>query len=186
MNFSEAYKAMKEADKKIKLPEWNGYWYYSKPLERFYCVNLSMNRVIEIPDSYVHSYFHVPNDNWVIAQPKRSERLYTFQDAVGLMKMDTNLIFIIKSNFPLFRKTIYAGTEIVSELKVFYYKYKSELCCTCYYFDKRGKLIDSLDYHPYKIETKEFQAEDYKNIGTIEDLENPEGLYERLLVQEDR
>lgn len=91
MNFKEAFKAMKQGAK-VKLPSWEGYWYWSKEKQTIVMHTKDGDemdiRETQIPD---YTFSNIASDEWVLADGRNcpelgGEAAFSFGDAIKYMK----------------------------------------------------------------------------------------------------
>ena len=91
MKFSEAFKMMKQG-KKLKLPSWAGYWYWSKDKQTIIMhtkdgVDMDI-RETQIPD---YTFSNIASDEWTLADSKNcpelgGEATFSFGEAIKYLK----------------------------------------------------------------------------------------------------
>lgn len=165
MNFNKAYNEMKNHDKRIKLPDWEGYWYYSKEFKRVMSVNLEDDSHIVVSDSFVKTQFCIPNNNWICLPDKENagEISFDFYGAMLQMKQGRNMA----------RQSTFTEEDLNGNLKrmTFYQYIHDKLYKKIFEFDQEtGYICKKMVKTNYSPTPEEIIAKDYKDIGNLKDL----------------
>lgn len=165
MNFDKAYNEMKNHDKRIKLPDWEGYWYYSKEFKRVVSVNLEDDSHIVVSDSFVKTQFCIPNNNWLCLHNQENDRytLFDFYGAMLQMKQGKNMA----------RQSTFTELNSNGNIKrmTFYQYIHGKLYKKIFDFDiETGYICKNLIKSSYDPTPEEIMAKDYKDIGNTDIL----------------
>lgn len=176
MKFDEAYKKMIKENKKIKLPSWNKYWFYSKEIKQILSVNMITKEIKKVTSDMIMSNYKDINNLWMCVE--EDNKFYYYHEIYDLMKKEklvTRKKYLprydydnIKNHYPI-------------TFSLFYYNDRDGLCKMTFGLDEKSIFKSYLVQFHYTPEIEEISASDYIIVGRISDLFERDKMYQKLL-----